>query len=102
MPEDLIRRLIVVDTVERMQGQERDIVIVSLTPSSPAFATQLADFFFQPERLNVAITRPRSKLIIIGSHHVLMAQPAGREQQEAVQLLARLLNSCAIVPYNDF
>ena len=102
VPEELIRRLIVVDTVERMQGQERDIVIVSLTTSSPAFATQLADFFFQPERLNVAITRPRSKLIIIGSHHVLMAQPMGREQQEAVERLARLLNSCAIVPYNDF
>lgn len=102
VPEALIRRLIVVDTVERMQGQERELVIVSLTTSSPAFATQLADFFFQPERLNVAITRPRSKLIIVGSHHVLAAQPASPEQQEAVELLARLLNSCPIIPYREF
>lgn len=99
VPEDLIRRLIVVDTVERMQGQERDLIIVSLTTSSAAYATKLADFFFQPERLNVAITRPRSKLILIGSHHVLTANPADREQKENVELMARLLNSCVVIPY---
>lgn len=101
IPEDIIRRLIVVDTVERMQGQERDVVIVSLTTSSAAFATQLADFFFQPERLNVAITRPRSKLIIVGSPHVLTARPFSPEQQEAVELLAQLLTSCAMIPYQS-
>jgi DNA replication ATP-dependent helicase Dna2 len=44
-----------------MQGQERDLVILSLTTSNPAFALGLADFFYQPERLNVAVTRPRKK-----------------------------------------
>lgn len=88
------RRAIVVDTVERMQGQERDVVIVSLTTSNPTFASEVADFFFQPERLNVAITRPRSKLIILGSRHLLDASPDSAEQQEWVALFRDLLDSC--------
>ncbi len=91
-PETL--RQVVVDTVERMQGQERDLIIVSLTTSNPMFAADLAEFFFQPERLNVAVTRPRKKLIIVGSSHVLRAQPEEPELQESVALLRDLLNAC--------
>jgi len=86
IPDDEIRRHIVIDTVERMQGQEREAVIVSLTTSQPSFAAQLAEFFFQPERLNVAVTRARSKLIVVGSRHVLNAQPELEEHQESVAL----------------
>ncbi len=90
-------REIVVDTVERMQGQEREVVFVSLTTSNATFAAQLADFYFQPERLNVAITRPRTKLIIVGSKNVLKAEPALPEHQDWVQMLSRLLDTCTLV-----
>jgi DNA replication ATP-dependent helicase Dna2 len=83
-----------VDTVERMQGQEREVVLVSLTTSSPAYAEQLAQFFFQPERLNVSITRPRSKLILLGSSYVLQAEPEDPEQQAWVEMLGDLLQHC--------
>lgn len=59
-------KLIVTDTVERMQGQEREMIIISLCSSDPQYLSAVAKFFFQFERLNVAITRPKTKLIIVG------------------------------------
>ncbi len=88
---------LVVDTVERMQGQEREVMLVSLTTSSLAFAEQLADFYFQPERLNVAITRPRTKLIILGSPRVLGAQPENPEHLAWVALLNDLVDHCHVI-----
>ena len=102
---NLLRRLLprremlaelVVDTVERMQGQEREVVLVSLTTSSPAYAAQLAEFFFQPERLNVAITRPRTKLVVVGSRRVLRALPGNPELEAWVDLLRDLIDHCAL------
>ena len=89
-------RAIVVDTVERMQGQEREVILVSLATSSPHFAAELADFFFQPQRLNVTITRPRTKLIIVGSSHVLRARPEDPDQAEWVNLFRDLVQSCTL------
>ena len=95
--DEELTRAIVVDTVERMQGQEREVVLVSLTTSNASFAATLAEFYFQPERLNVAITRPRTKLVIVGSRKVLAAQPSDANQQAWVEMLRSLLDSCKTV-----
>ncbi len=91
--EEILQKL-VVDTVERMQGQEREVVLVSFATASPKFAAQVADFLFQPQRLNVAVTRPRTKLILVGSHHMLDADQYDPEQAETVQMLRDLIQSC--------
>lgn len=88
---------IVVDTVERIQGQERDMVIVSLTTSDPTHAAQRADFYFQPNRLNVAITRPRVKRIVIGSAKLFEARPTDRKLQEWVENFRALYRQSYVI-----
>ena len=102
MDDEIVQKL-VVDTVERMQGQERDVVLVSFATASPKFAAQVADFLFQPQRLNVAVTRPRTKLILVGSHHMLDADQFDPNQVETMDLLRDLIGSCQhlTVPNGD-
>lgn len=60
-----------IDTVERFQGDERDVIIVSATASDPDYVLNEADFLLNLNRLNVAISRPRKKLIVIASRSVI-------------------------------
>ena len=53
-----------VDTVDRMQGQECDAVIVSYGVSDVEYALRERDFIYSLNRLNVAITRARAKSIV--------------------------------------
>jgi len=89
-----LTKQIVVDTVERMQGQERELIMLSLTTSNPTFALDLADFFFQPQRLNVAVTRARTKLIIVGSTHLFELRSDDEDIQAAIARLEDLVRSC--------
>lgn len=72
---------VLVDTVERMQGQEKDYVIFTLANSNPVEVEDRLEFFYSPNRLNVAITRARTKFIMIGNERVFMlcqgAEPTG-------------------------
>ncbi|MFL5539312.1 MAG: DEAD/DEAH box helicase, partial [Longimicrobiaceae bacterium] len=65
----------VVDTVERMQGNEREMIIVSYAVSDREYAEREAEFLLDPNRFNVAITRPRSKLVLLMSDEILRALP---------------------------
>ena len=62
-----------VDTVERFQGGEKDIIIISLTASDPSYISAVLEFLFNPNRLNVAMSRMKEKLILIGSQEVFNA-----------------------------
>lgn len=55
----------VIDTIERMQGAEREIIILSMIASDQD--TIENDFLNNPNRFNVAITRASQKMIVIGS-----------------------------------
>lgn len=71
IPLKRIRRQIAVNTIDGFQGQERDIILISLVRSNNE--GQIG-FLSDLRRMNVAITRARMKLIIMGdvatlSHH---------------------------------
>ncbi len=56
-----------VDTVDRFQGGERMVIILSCaTSQTPDSASPLHEFLTNPQRLNVAITRAQRKLIVVG------------------------------------
>jgi superfamily I DNA and/or RNA helicase len=57
-----------VNTVDGFQGQERDIIIISLVRSNEE--GQIG-FLHDLRRMNVAITRARMKLIILGDVETL-------------------------------
>ena len=64
-----------VDTVERIQGQERDLVFLSMTLSDRDAMARGAEFLFLPNRFNVAITRARKKLVVTASPALFRALP---------------------------
>lgn len=55
-----------IDTVERLQGQDVDCVIISFVKTSASYV----DFIFNPNRLNVMISRAKRKVFIITSNEV--------------------------------
>jgi DNA replication ATP-dependent helicase Dna2 len=59
-----------VDTVDSMQGQERNYIIYSLANSHPLESMRRLDFFYSPNRLNVAITRAIKKCVVIANYKV--------------------------------
>jgi len=59
-----------IDTVERMQGQEKDYIIYSMSNSNPAEVEDRLEFFYSPNRLNVALTRARVKCIVIANEKI--------------------------------
>ena len=61
------RNLLAIDTIDKMQGQEREVIIFSLAAGNIDYMTEMADFLYNPNKLNVAFSRAKSKLIIIGN-----------------------------------
>ena len=78
------RHLITVNTVDGFQGQERDIIVISLVRSNDE--GQIG-FLRDLRRMNVAITRARMKLIILGDVHTMTRHPFYRKLFEYIKAL---------------
>ena len=64
-----------IDTVERFQGSQRQIMLVSATESHPATLARNEAFLYDMRRLNVALSRAQRKVIVIASHTVFAHSP---------------------------
>ena len=75
------RSLVTVNTVDGFQGQERDIIIISLVRAN---ADGQIGFLSDLRRMNVAITRARMKLIIMGDVPTMTRHPFYKKLYEYV------------------
>lgn len=78
------RHLLTVNTVDGFQGQERDIILISLVRSNDGGDI---GFLRDLRRMNVAITRARMKLIILGSSETMTSHPFYKKLYEYVEQL---------------
>ena len=78
------RRLISVNTVDGFQGQERDIIVISMVRSNDE--GQIG-FLRDLRRMNVAITRARMKLIILGNRETMTRHPFYRQLWQYIENL---------------
>ena len=78
------RHLISVNTVDGFQGQERDIILISLVRSNDE--GQIG-FLRDLRRMNVAITRARMKLIILGDASTMTRHPFYKKLYEYIEAL---------------
>ena len=76
------RRLISVNTVDGFQGQERDVILISLVRSNDE--GQIG-FLKDLRRMNVAMTRARMKLIILGNKDTMTKHPFYKKLWEYVE-----------------
>ena len=84
------RHLITVNTVDGFQGQERDIIVISLVRSNDEGQR---GFLRDLRRMNVAITRARMKLIILGDAQTMTRHPFYRRLYEYVEALKTCVNN---------
>lgn len=82
------RRLITVHTVDGFQGQERDVILISLVRANEG--GQIG-FLGDLRRMNVAITRARMKLIILGDSATLIRHRFYRELFEYIRLKGKVV-----------
>lgn len=83
-----VRKENVVGTVDSFQGQERDIIILDMVRANPHAEV---GFTLQPNRLNVALSRAREKLIIVTN---LATYQRHREFSEIIDRIRNMPNTC--------
>lgn len=75
--DENLKGKITIDTVERFQGSEREIIIISFAVNYPALIRQISSILTSDgnlidRKLNVAMTRAKKQLIFLGASQVLM------------------------------
>lgn len=78
------RSLITINTVDGFQGQERDVIVISMVRSNE---DGQVGFLRDLRRMNVAITRARMKLILIGDDTTLCRHPFYRRLKKYIDSL---------------
>ncbi len=94
-PKSGLPVLSAIDTVERFQGGERTVILVSATESDPGYLLMAGEFLLDPRRLTVALSRAKRKLILVASRSVFSLFSPDEETFRNALLWKNLLgNTC--------
>src|SRR5262245_43787728 len=86
-----------VGTVDKFQGQEAPVVIYSLTTSSPEEAPRGMEFLYSLNRLNVATSRARAMVILVGSPRLLEPECRSPRQMQLANALCRYVELAQVM-----
>ena len=86
------------DTVERFQGGERTVILVSATESDREYLLASSQFLLDPRRLTVALSRAKRKLVLVASRTVFSLFSPDEETFANSQLWKNLLRRTCTVP----
>lgn len=85
----------IIDTVEKVQGGERPIIVVSGTESDPYAIGAAASFILNLNRANVAFSRTQERLVVVCAETLLDHVPSDIEDYESAMLWKSLRNLCS-------
>lgn len=77
-------------SVDKFQGQEAAVVIISMCASSLDDAARGSAFLLNPNRLNVAISRAKCLAIVVASDTLVRTRPSSVAEMELLNLYCRL------------
>ena len=78
-----------IGTVDKFQGQEEAVVIYSLTTSSPEDAPRGMEFLYSLNRLNVATSRAKTAVIVVGNPRLFEPECRSPRQMQLANALCR-------------
>ena len=84
-------RAVRVGTVDRFQGQEAPVVLISMCASDASQSPRGLNFLLDPNRLNVALSRARCLAVVVGNPGLVRARARSIEQMERINLFCRIL-----------
>ena len=87
-----------VGTIDKFQGQQAEVVIVSMTTSNGGCLPRNIEFLYDKNRLNVAVSRAKSLAIVIASPELLNVRCTRPEQMELVNTLCWLREYADALP----
>ena len=91
MQVNLLKKILPEDsrigTVDKFQGQEAEVVIVSMTTSSGEYLPRYIDFLFSRQRLNVSISRAKCLALLVANPKLLEVNCNTVEQMGLVNTL---------------
>lgn len=90
-----------IDTVERFQGGEKDIMILSSTVSDPDYLEDESEFILDPNRLNVALSRMKKKLIVIVPQSLFEMIPSDIDEYDRAMIWKGLRSQAGIIEGRD-